>query len=108
MLQWRQRRRPQARNRRPRRTEPPLHGRVLLAEDDPDVQASSGLILREMSLEVEVADNGRAACDMAEQSQAEGRPYDLILMDIQMPRHERLRSHAMAPRARLAGSHRGA
>jgi CheY-like chemotaxis protein len=36
-------------------------------------------------LEVEIAEDGRAACKMAEKSQAEGRPYDLIFMDIQMP-----------------------
>ena len=38
-----------------------------------------------MNLEVEIADNGRMACEMAVRSKAEGRPYDLILMDIQMP-----------------------
>ena len=32
-----------------------------------------------------MAANGRTACQMAEKSKAEGRPYDLILMDIQMP-----------------------
>jgi CheY-like chemotaxis protein len=36
-------------------------------------------------LEVDVAENGRVACEMAQRSKAEGKPYDLILMDIQMP-----------------------
>ena len=45
-----------------------------------------GLMLRKMELEVQVAENGQMACEMAEKSQAEGRPYDLILMDIQMPK----------------------
>ena len=35
---------------------------------------------------MDVAEDGRLACEMAEKSRAEGRPYDLILMDIQMPR----------------------
>ncbi len=63
-----------------------LHGRVLLAEDVPDVYVVLRQILQRMSLKLEIAEDGRLACDMAENSQAEGRPYDLILMDIQMPR----------------------
>ncbi len=65
--------------------EPPLHGRLLLAEDAADNQALIRHILRQMNLEVEVAENGQVACNMAETSQSEGKPYDLILMDIQMP-----------------------
>ncbi len=66
--------------------EVPLHGRVLLAEDVPDVYVVLRQILQKMNLEVEIAEDGRLACEMAEKSQAEGRPYDLILMDIQMPK----------------------
>ena len=62
-----------------------LRGRVLLAEDDPEIQQLVGLFLRHTNLAVTVAENGQLACEMAEQSRAEGRPYDLILMDIQMP-----------------------
>jgi PAS domain S-box-containing protein len=64
----------------------PLHGRVLLAEDVPDLCAVLRHILQKMNLEVEIAEDGRLACEMAEKSQARGRPYDLILMDIQMPK----------------------
>ena len=69
----------------PNGSEPSLHGRLLLAEDDPSIQRIICLILPKMNLEVDVAVNGQVACQMAEQSKAEGRPYDLILMDIQMP-----------------------
>ncbi|MGQ9573786.1 MAG: PAS domain S-box protein [Thermoguttaceae bacterium] len=62
-----------------------LRGRVLLAEDTVDSQRLIRAILAKAGLEVDVAENGRAACQMAWQSAAEGRPYDLILMDIQMP-----------------------
>jgi CheY-like chemotaxis protein len=42
-------------------------------------------LLKKMSLEVEVAENGRVACDKAVQSANEGHAYDVILTDIQMP-----------------------
>jgi len=64
---------------------PALCGRILLAEDVPDVQRVVARTLREANLEVDVAEDGRVACEKAAQSRAEGRPYDLILMDIQMP-----------------------
>ncbi len=35
--------------------------------------------------EVEVAENGRVACDMVMAAAARGSPFDLILMDTQMP-----------------------
>jgi CheY-like chemotaxis protein len=66
--------------------QPPLRGRVLLAEDVPDVHLVLGEVLRKLNLQVEIAEDGRAACQMAQESKAEGRSYDLILMDIQMPR----------------------
>ena len=63
-----------------------LHGRVLLAEDVPDIYVVLRQILKKMNLELEMAEDGRLACEMADKSKTEGRPYDLILMDIQMPR----------------------
>ena len=65
--------------------EVPLHGHVLLAEDVRDTHVVIRQILQRMNLEVEVAEDGRLACEMAEKSQSEGKPFDLILMDIQMP-----------------------
>ena len=62
-----------------------LSGRVLLAEDGPDNQRLIAFLLRKAGLEVDLAENGKIACDKALASRAEGRPYDLILMDIQMP-----------------------
>jgi PAS domain S-box-containing protein len=64
---------------------PPLHGRLLLVEDEPDIQRVIRLLLRKTKLEVDVAATGQMACDLAQRSKAEERPYDLILMDIQMP-----------------------
>ena len=55
--------------------------RVLLAEDDPINQEVALELLTETGLLVDVADNGQEAVDMAGQT-----TYDLILMDMQMPK----------------------
>ncbi len=62
-----------------------LRGRVLLAEDGKDNQRLIAVILKKAGLEVDLAENGQIACDCATASADEGRPYDLILMDMQMP-----------------------
>ena len=54
--------------------------RVLLAEDNPINQEVALELLRRVGLEVETADDGMRAVDMAL-----SRPYDLVLMDVQMP-----------------------
>jgi CheY-like chemotaxis protein len=61
-------------------------GRVLVVEDALCMQAIVGAFLQKMELEVDMAVNGQVGCDMAMQSLADGRPYDVILMDIQMPK----------------------
>ena len=50
------------------------------------MQAIIAVFLEKMEIEADMAENGQAACDMAMQSPAAGRPYDVILMDIQMPK----------------------
>ncbi|MFO1329610.1 MAG: response regulator [Rubrivivax sp.] len=55
--------------------------RVLLAEDDPVNQLALLELLADVGLQVDVADDGRAAVD-----QAALRPYDLVLLDLRMPR----------------------
>jgi PAS domain S-box-containing protein len=57
-----------------------LGARVLLAEDNAINQEVAKELLRAAGCEVDVADNGRRAIEMA---RAGG--YDLILMDVQMP-----------------------
>ena len=63
-----------------------LHGRVLVVEDALCVQTIIGSFLQKMNFDVDAADNGQTACKMAMQSLADGNPYDVILMDIQMPK----------------------
>jgi PAS domain S-box-containing protein len=65
--------------------EPAVRARVLLAEDVPGIQLLVLHMARMMNVDIEIADTGQRACELAEQSIAEGRPYDLILMDLQMP-----------------------
>jgi PAS domain S-box-containing protein len=65
---------------------PRLDGRrVLLAEDGEDNQMLITLYLRSAGAEVTVADNGRIGVDLATAERDAGRPFDLILTDMQMP-----------------------
>ena len=54
--------------------------RVLLCEDNPINQEVALELLRGTGMTVDLADNGASGVELARQS-----PYDLILMDIQMP-----------------------
>ncbi|MDR1958689.1 MAG: response regulator [Planctomycetaceae bacterium] len=63
-----------------------LHGkRILLAEDGKDNQRLFTMILEKAGASVLVANNGQEAFDFAFQAMQEGRPFDIILMDMQMP-----------------------
>ena len=65
---------------------PRLDGRrVLLAEDGEDNQLLIGLYLRRVGAELTLADNGRIGVERAMAAAAAGRPFDLILTDMQMP-----------------------
>ncbi len=60
-------------------------GRVLLAEDGPDNQRLIRFQLSKLGIEVDVADNGLIAVQKFDVAEREGRPYQLVLMDMQMP-----------------------
>jgi CheY-like chemotaxis protein len=60
--------------------------RLLVAEDAVCIQRSLRLLLHNTQVEVDMAEDGLTACKMAEASQAEGKSYDLILMDMYMPK----------------------
>ncbi len=62
-----------------------LDGRVLLAEDGPDNQRLIRHHLTKAGATVELVDNGLKAVDAAMTAQRAGTPFDLILMDMQMP-----------------------
>ena len=59
--------------------------RILLAEDEKLNQHFVSVMLRRVGAEVEIADNGQVAVEKAISARDDGHPYDLILMDMQMP-----------------------
>ena len=58
---------------------------MLLAEDGHDNQRLIALLLKKAGGEVAVAENGKIAHDLALAARDEGPPFDVILMDMQMP-----------------------
>ncbi len=62
-----------------------FRGRVLLAEDGPDNQRLIGFILGRAGADVVLAGDGQQAIDQVEAAKQAGQPFNLILMDMQMP-----------------------
>ncbi|MHB1034425.1 MAG: ATP-binding protein [Pirellulales bacterium] len=58
---------------------------VLLAEDAPDNQRLIGFVLKKAGAQVTVVENGQLACETAAAAWKAGQPFDVILMDMQMP-----------------------
>ena len=62
-----------------------LSGRILLAEDGLDNRRFIAFVLHRAGAQVTVAEDGQAAVACVQAAQAAGQPFDVILMDIQMP-----------------------
>lgn len=62
-----------------------VSGRILLAEDGPDNQKLLSYFLQQAGVTLTIVENGQQAIDTALKAQAEGHPFHLILMDMQMP-----------------------
>jgi signal transduction histidine kinase/CheY-like chemotaxis protein len=59
--------------------------RLLLAEDGPDNQRLIAFLLRKAGAEVTVVENGKLAIEQVQAATGQGRPFDVLLMDMQMP-----------------------
>ncbi|MFQ5505085.1 MAG: ATP-binding protein [Planctomycetota bacterium] len=62
-----------------------LHGKILLAEDGTDNQRLISFLLEKAGAEVWIADNGRIAIEMIKKAEELKEPFDLVVMDMQMP-----------------------
>ena len=62
-----------------------LSCRVLAVDDRRDNQMLVSELLQKAGAEVMLADGGRVALEMVAQADAAGTPFDIVLMDMQMP-----------------------
>ncbi|MCP4589889.1 MAG: response regulator, partial [bacterium] len=62
-----------------------LDCRILLAEDGLDNQRLIALLLKKAGAEVTVVENGKLAVDAALAARDSSAPFDVVLMDMQMP-----------------------
>ncbi len=58
---------------------------MLVAEDSIDSQRLLKFLLERLKLNVDIAANGSAALNLYDQAMADGKPYEMIFMDMQMP-----------------------
>lgn len=58
---------------------------VLLAEDGPDNQRLITYYIKKAGAKIVIAENGQVACDYVYEALQNNDPFDLILMDMQMP-----------------------
>ncbi len=63
----------------------PLRCAILLAEDGIDNQLLISTMLRRAGASVVIAENGRVAVERALAAAVSGAPFDVVLMDMQMP-----------------------
>ncbi len=63
----------------------PLDCRLLLVEDGIDNQRLISFVLKKAGADVTVAENGQVAVELALEAVEVGSPFDVILMDMQMP-----------------------
>jgi CheY-like chemotaxis protein len=75
-----------------------LHGRILLVDDGPENRDLLSYYLRQAGADVTLAENGLIGVEKALAALKDGKPFDLIFMDMQMPEMD-----GYAASARLRG-----
>ena len=75
--------------------------RILVVDDDTVMKSVFSVMLRRADFEVDVADDGLIGVEMWEKG-----AYDLVLMDVQMPRMNGFEAtHAIREKERAGGGH---
>ncbi len=59
--------------------------RILVVDDAPDNRRLVSFVLQKAGARIELAENGRVGVDMVLRAAAHARPFDLVVMDMQMP-----------------------
>ena len=80
-----------------------LDCRILLAEDSPDSQRLFQFLLQRAGAEVAVVGNGRLALERAMEAEEQRAPFDVILMDMQMPEMDGYQASRELRKAGYAG-----
>lgn len=62
-----------------------LDGRVLVVDDVFEIRQLAGYFVKETGVHVEFASNGQQALEKVDSAAKEGKPIDVILMDLHMP-----------------------
>jgi PAS domain S-box-containing protein len=78
---------PQASAELPRREAEPLkgRGRVLVMDDQEMIRDTAAAIIEDLGFEVVAVAEGKAAVKTFQQAMAEGRPFDVVIMDLTVP-----------------------
>jgi signal transduction histidine kinase/CheY-like chemotaxis protein len=76
---------------------------LLVAEDSPDIQALLRAVLQRFQVKAHFVDNGVAAVQTALAAHNTGRPFPLILMDMQMPKMDGFHAAAELRKAGYLG-----
>lgn len=67
-----------------------LRGRILLVDDRRDIRYVGQHFLEEAGATVTTAENGEAAVRLIQQQEASGEPFEVVVMDVQMPKMDGL------------------
>lgn len=62
-----------------------MKGRVLFMDDEPPIRQMAVVLLARLGMETVTAEDGAEAVRLYQQAQADGRPFDVVIMDLTVP-----------------------